>query len=190
MIPRGRDLLEVARDRDLLNVATNPDPERERKIADEKLCLRLLAGYSVDDGKLGFPPSGSAEEWAARAALARVIRDHMKGFTGEFLALAIDPRTPSAAPLSTRPIRFIRFDKPRGRSPTIMRDLLVVGFIRRQRHKLGKEDAALLAAEREFRLGKSRTHAIWAEYKERVGESRRANGKARSGARRVRHSTK
>jgi hypothetical protein len=167
--------MPVKRRRDLLEVATNPDPERERKISDEKLCLRLLAGYSVDDGKLGFPRSGSAEEWAARAALARCIRDHMKGFTAELLALAIDPRTPSPPPMVTRPIRFIRFDKPRGKPPTMMRDLLVIDFIRRERKEGGKEDAALQAAEVKFRLGKSRTHAIWVGYKERVGEMRRSS---------------
>jgi hypothetical protein len=183
---RGRDLHDVARDRDLLLVGTDPDPERDRKMADEKLCLRLLAGYSVDDGKLGFPKSGSADEKACRAALARSIRDCMKGFAAEFLALGIDPRTPSPNPMITRRIRAIKFEKPRGRSPTVMRDILVVGFIRRQRNKLGKEDAALLAAEHEFKLRKSRTHAIWARYKERVGETK----KQKSATHRARRSTK
>ena len=153
-------------------VGPNPDPEAERKIADEKLCLWLLTGYSVDDGKIGFPKSGSTEEWAARAALARRIRDDMGGFTGDFLACAVDPRTPLAPPSVARPIRRIRFDKPRGKPPTVMRDLLVVDFIKRKLSELIKEDAALLEAEREFNLHKSRVHALWAAYKRRAGESR------------------
>jgi hypothetical protein len=156
----------------LLLVATDPDPERERKIADEKQCLWLLAGYLVDAGKygkVGFPKKGGPDEWAARAAAARLIRDHIKGFTAELLALAIDPRTPSHNPLLKRPIRVIRFDKPRGKPPTVMRNFHVIDFIRKQ-CSLGKEDAALLEAEREFHLGKSRTHAIWAAYKQLLAE--------------------
>ena len=177
MIERGRDLQDVARDRDLLLVATT-DPQHDRKVADEKLCLWLLTGYSVDDGKygkVGFPKSGSKEEWAARAALARAVRDQMAGFSGEFLALTIDPRTPSPPPMVTRPVRAVKFNKPRGKPPTVMRDLLVVDYITRQRRVLGKEDAALLAAEGEFKLRKSRTHAIWAAHKKRIGESRFTN---------------
>jgi hypothetical protein len=183
MIKRGRDLQDVARDRDLLLVGTI-EPEHDRKVADEKLCLWLLAGYSVDDGKygkVGFPKAGSPEESACRAALARTIRDQMRGFNGEFLALAIDPRTPSKWPMVPRAHRSIRFNKPRGRPPTSMRDLLVIDFIKRERGKLGKEDAALLAAEREFGIGKSRTHNIWAGYKQSIGENRKS--------RRPRHST-
>jgi hypothetical protein len=44
-----------------------------------------------------------------------------------------------------------------------------VDFIRKQWSKLGKEDAALRAAEQKFGLGKSRTHAIWAAHKKLVG---------------------
>jgi len=172
--------------RDVLLVRAGPDPEQERKIADEKLCLRLLAGYSVDDGKVGFPQAGSAEEWAARAALARIIREYVKGFVGEYLALAIDPRTPSRS-ATARPIRFVRFDKPRGsRPPTTLRDLLIVGFIRERLRELGKEDAALRAAEQKFALRKSRVHKIWSRHKKRVGIA----SKRRPARRPARRSTK
>jgi hypothetical protein len=147
--------------RDWLDVATG-DPERDRKIKDTKLCLRLLAGYSVDDGAIGFPKTGSEAEWLARAALARSVREGVRGFTGEFLALAIDPRKPSNWP-GMRPIRTISFDKPRGRQRTWGRDLLVINFIRKRLRDLKKEDAALRAAEIEFKLKKSRVHEIWSE---------------------------
>ena len=164
---RGRDLREVARDRDLLLVATDPDPNREEEIADYSQCLWLLAGFS--NGTVGFPKTGSKEEWAARAALARYIRHRLKGDIAELLALAIDPRTKSPNPFFKRSTRIFRFDKPRGKPPTVMRDFMVVDFIRKQWSELRKEDAALRAAELTFGLGRSRTHAIWAAHKKLVG---------------------
>lgn len=157
---------EVARDRDLLLVGTDPDPNREQEVADYYLCRWLLAGFSRD-GKVGFPASGSREEWDARAALARYVRGRLKGNIAELLALAIDPRTDSPNPFLKRPTRIFRLDKPRGKPPTVIRDFMVVDFIRKQRSS--KEDAALRAAEQKFGLGKSRTHAIWAAHKKLVG---------------------
>jgi hypothetical protein len=167
---RERDLLEVARDRDLLLVSTDPDPNREQEIADYYLCRWLLAGFSGDE-KVGFPEPGSKEEWDARAALARYVRGRLKGNIAELLALAIDPRTKSPNPFFKRPTRIFRFDKPRGKPPTALRDFMVVDFIRKQRSS--KEDAALRAAEQEFGLGKSRIHAIWATHKKLVDPSKK-----------------
>jgi len=153
-----RDLREASRERDLLEVASDPDPDREQEIVDYYLCLRLLAGSSRDGKLIGFPKTGSSDEWAARAALARHLRRRLKGNIAELLALAIDPRTKSPNPFFKQPTRIVKFDKPRGKSPTVFRDFMVVDFIRRQRSV--KEDAALRAAEQKFGLGKSRTHAI------------------------------
>src|SRR5271170_1439234 len=86
--PRGRDLQEVARERDLLLVATDPDPNRARKIADDLLCLRLLAGLTQLDRDLvhvPFPDPGSDTEQRCRAALARVVRNYVPGNTGDLL---------------------------------------------------------------------------------------------------------
>jgi hypothetical protein len=68
-------------------MTVDPDPERARKEADDVLARRLLT-REIEPG--------SIEEPAARAALARRIRDLMTtGFVRELLALAIDPTTPS-----------------------------------------------------------------------------------------------
>ena len=174
--PRGRDLQDVARDRDLLQVATNPDPHRDRKIADEELSLRLLAGRHF--GANGQPitkylPHNSAAEIEARGALARIVREHMAGFAGELLALAIDPYTPSKSP-GMKPTRHIRFESPaRGRPSTWARDLLVVGHIRRElfRSTTGKEDAALKSAEDEFGLTPAAAKKIWRAHKKTVGRN-------------------
>ncbi len=82
----------------------------DEKIADEWLCLRLLAGYAEDEqGRVvtSYLRHNSYEEREARAALARRLRDiGPLGSTLELLALAIDPRTPSNLP-GMRPTRKI-----------------------------------------------------------------------------------
>jgi hypothetical protein len=174
--PRGRDLQDVARDRDLLLIATDPDPDRDRKIADEELSLQLLAGRHF--GTNGQPitryltPNGS-EERLARAALARIGREHVGGFSGELLALAIDPITPSKWP-GAKPTRHVRFESPaRGKPSAWARDLLVVGHIRRElfRSATGKEDAALKSAEDTFGLTQAATAKIWRAHKKAVGRN-------------------
>jgi hypothetical protein len=110
-------LRDVARDRDLLVVATDSDPNREQKIRDYDLCLRLLAGT----GREGFPKAGSEEERAARAALARYLRSRLSGNIAELLALAIDPRTKSPNKFFKRPTRIVRFAASDQRSYAIFR---------------------------------------------------------------------
>jgi hypothetical protein len=145
----------------------------DEKIADEKLCMRLLAGFCEDEkGRVvtSYLKPNSYEEQQARAALARVVRDSMRGFVGELLALAIDPRTPSATP-GMWPTRRIRFESPaRGRASTWARDLLIVHFIREELRKspTGKEEAALAAASAHFGIRRSRAHAIWKTWKRLV----------------------
>lgn len=136
------------------------------KMADEALSIRLLAGFDVDSGHTSFLKHNSFEERNARAALARVVRDQMRGFSGELLALAIDPRTASTWP-NMKPARKIRFESPgRGKGSTLMRDKLIVDFIRRQRFNgtTDKIDPHLAAAEKHFGLKRSRVHQIWNAY--------------------------
>jgi hypothetical protein len=123
------------------------------KIADEELSLQLLAGFRMgENGKpiTGFLKHNSSQESKARAALARLVRDHMPGNSGELLALAIDPRTPSKDRMM-KPTRRVRFESPaRGRSSTWARALFVVDHIRQRTSMFNtedKEDAALKSAE-------------------------------------------
>jgi hypothetical protein len=174
--PRGRDLLDVAQNRDLLLIATNPDPDREQKIADEELSLQLLAGRQFGtDGRpiTKYLLHNGPEERLARAALARIVRDHMPGFSGELLALAIDPITPSKW-RGTKPTRHVRFESPaRGKPSTWARDLLVVSHIRREllRSTTRKEDAALKSAEDTFGLTPAAAAKIWRAHKKTVGRN-------------------
>jgi hypothetical protein len=156
--------------RDLINVATNPDPERERKVADETLALQLLADYPSH-----IEPD-SAEEVIARAALARCVRDGMRGFAGELLALAIDPDTPPAIP-GAKPIRRVRFETPGRRASTWARDMVIGQFIAAERaaSRSGKLDAAVKAACDKYGLGRSTVQAIWGRREELLG--RRESGK-------------
>src|SRR4051812_20727744 len=80
---------------ELDRVATRTD---DRAMADEAQSIRLLAGYDVDTGRTSFLKRNGPDERKAREALARLVREKMSGFSGELLALAIDPRTPSPWP--------------------------------------------------------------------------------------------
>jgi hypothetical protein len=140
-----------------------PRPSSEEAMADEALSIRLLAGFDVDSGRTSFLKQNGPEERQAREALARLVRDKMKGFSGELLALAIDPRTLSPWQ-DMKPTRRIRFESPgRGKSSTLMRDKRVVDFIRSERRRSndGKLEPCLSAAEEHFKLCRSRVHAIW-----------------------------
>ena len=145
-----------------------PKRTDEEKMADGALSIRLLAGFDVDTEQTSFLKHNSHEEHLARRALARIVREKIKGFVGELLALAIDPRTPSpwntpAGPMM-KPTRRIRFESPgRGKSSTLMRDKRIVDFIRKQRRNSadGKLEPCLKAAEEHFKLRRSRVHAIW-----------------------------
>jgi hypothetical protein len=143
----------------------------DEKIADDLLCMRLLAGFCEDkSGRVttSYLKHNSYAERQARAALARRVRESMRGFTGELLALAIDPRTPSEYP-GMKPTRRVRFESPaRGKGSTWARDLLVVHFIRAELRKSPKEHAAIAAASAHFQIGESRVHAIWKNWKRLV----------------------
>jgi hypothetical protein len=138
----------------------NFDPAEQ----EELLLMRLLAG--LDDDKPIEPlflDSDSPDEKLARIALAKQLRDgRLGGLAKELLALAIDPWTESTWP-GMRPTRKIKFTSATPGPPsTWARDLLVVHFIREQlRNNVGPQDAALKAAETQFKLGKSQIYAIW-----------------------------
>jgi hypothetical protein len=51
-------------------VAARP---HEQLMADEALCIRLLAGYDVDSGRTSFFKRNGPEERKAREALARLV---------------------------------------------------------------------------------------------------------------------
>jgi hypothetical protein len=142
------------------------------KMADEALSIGLLAGFDVDTGITKNLTRNSPEERKARAALARLIRDKMLGFSGELLAMAIDPRTPSTWP-GMKPTRRIRFENP-GRASTLMRDKHVVDFIRKQRFNgtANKLEPHLAAAEKRFGIKRSRVHAIWSAHEKMLKAAR------------------
>jgi hypothetical protein len=112
------------------------EPKDERAaIGEEKLILRLLAGF--DENKSGaaatfYPERDSDAERESRAALARQIRaGNLAGMSRELLALAIDPDTPSVIP-GTHAIRRLKFeDGQGGAKDTWARDRIIVQFIRR-----------------------------------------------------------
>jgi hypothetical protein len=119
----------------------------------------------------------SPEEREARAALARRVRDSMSGFSGELLALAIDPLTPSSIP-GMKPTRRVRFESPaRGKSSTWARDSLVVDFIRRRRFDGWKQEAAIAAAMKQFGMKRSAVQAAWAQHQKLVSNWKRRASK-------------
>jgi hypothetical protein len=144
------------------------------KVADEMLIMRLLAGFHVDkNGREGtsFLASNSFEERKARTILARQLRDGKLGYlTRELLALAIDPRTPSAMP-GMQPTRKIKFESPaRGKPSTWARDLAIVYFIKNElyEHRDDKswksDEPAINAASDHYGLERSRTREIWTRW--------------------------
>jgi hypothetical protein len=180
VIPRqGRDLQQVASERKVLLVATDPDPDRARKMADEEVVVGFFAGDGTDAPR--YPAHNSKEEKTARAALARIVRDHMPGFSGEILALAIDPVTPSRF-IGMKPLRTIRFESvARGKTSTWRRDLRVAHFIRTEighTAKRGKDgvprpkiEAALQAAVEEFGVSRATAQAIWKRHQEAMADA-------------------
>jgi hypothetical protein len=142
---------------------SRPDDE---KMADEALSIRLLAGFDVDKSEnVAFPKNFGAEERKLRAALARTIREQMRGPSAELLALAIDPFTPSTWP-HMRPTRKIRFVNP-GQQSKLMIEKQVVDFICRLRFNSTQERDQkfyITAAMDKFDLKYSRVHAIWHIY--------------------------
>lgn len=147
----------MSSNRDLLSVATAPDPDRARKASDDELARELLAGkVSKHGGVVTYIKPGSQEE-KARAALARRIRDLTpRGFTFELLALAIDPETKSDF-IEMVPTRKIKFENPKtGNRSQWQRDLLIADFIRRQLPKeaIKKVDRAKVAGKKGKKLTK------------------------------------
>jgi hypothetical protein len=167
---------------DYLEPAQQPQRTDEQKIADELLSLRLLAGYHIDKygrEQTDYLKRDSNEEKQASAALARCVRDSMKGLVGELLALAIDPYTASASP-TMKPTRRVRFDSPaRGKPSTWARDLAIVYFIKRRLHKKRKgadwekqnpdwksDEPAIAEASDYYGLERSRIWQIWTRRKQ------------------------
>jgi hypothetical protein len=138
-------------DQDWLLAATDPDPNRAEKVADDELSMALLAGATTKPGgSVQYLEPDSAEEKRARSALARRIRDHMPGFTGELLALAIDPDTKSrfVGMVPTRKIRFENLKK--GHASRWRRDLIIAHFIEKQLAQGHKPEIAYAKACEEF----------------------------------------
>jgi hypothetical protein len=151
-----------------------PTRTDDEKMIDEALSIQLLAGFDVETGKQINFPHNSAAEKKARAALARIVRENMAGFSGELLALAIDPQTKSTWP-DMRPARKIKFEKP-GRRSTLIRDKLIVDYIRRLRFS-GTESHdmkfyLMQAAEKFGGLSYSRVHAIWSAHEKLIEGAR------------------
>jgi hypothetical protein len=145
------------------------------KIADEALSIQLLAGFDADSGKQISLKHNSAAEKKARAALARIIREQMNGFSGELLALAIDPQTESSWP-GMKPARKIKFEK-QGRQSALMRDKLIVDYIRRLRSASTEPHDMkffLMQAAEKFGpgLGYNSVHAIWSAHEKRIEAAR------------------
>jgi hypothetical protein len=145
------------------------------KTADEIASIRLLSGYNAEKSdNFPFPEPFSDEENEMRAALARTIREQMKGLSAELLALAIDPSTPSKL-AGMRPTRMIHFER-QGRQSTVFIDQLVVQFIRKMRARETKPNVPLksyvMAAVQEFGLGRSRVYAIWKAHDLKIENAR------------------
>jgi len=139
----------------------------EQKKADEAASIRLLSGYDVDKSdNFTFPDHFSDEEKELRAALARTVRDQMKGHSGELLALAIDPFTPSKLP-NMRPTRKVKFFW-QGQQSTLFLEQQIIAFIRKKRSRETKRDVPIDSyvkdAEEEFGLRRSRIFEIWKAY--------------------------
>jgi hypothetical protein len=154
------------------------------KMADEALSICLLSGFDVDKmNNTPFPAHFSADEREARAALARIIRDQMTGYSAELLAMAVDPFTPSAWP-HMRPTRKIKFLN-QGRQSTLMIEKQVVDYIRHVRFDSEKgqnQKFYIMSAVAEFKkrgikLAKSRVHEIWSEYEKMLKRAKEAGSK-------------
>jgi hypothetical protein len=146
----------------------------QEKIADEMLVMRLLAGFHVDeDGRevTSYLRKNSFEERRARTILARQLRDGTLGYlVKELLALAIDPRTPSAVP-DMRPTRKIKFESPaRGKPPTWARDLAIIHFIRQHLHKHPSkcDEPAVVEASEHYGIDRTRVWKIWTQWRRRM----------------------
>jgi hypothetical protein len=156
-------------------VTENRERTDVERMADEAWSIALLAGWDVNSGKQISLKHNSTDERTARAALARIIREKMNGFSGELLALAIDPQTKSSWP-DMKPARKIKFEKP-GRPSTLMRDKLVVDYIRRLRFNSTEPHDMkffLMQAAEKFGpgLGYSSVHAIWSAHEKRLEVAR------------------
>ena len=134
---------------------------------DDILSLQLLAGLvrSREAIATEFPKHNSAQEKKCRAALARIVRSRVQDFwIGEFLALAIDPDTPSRIP-GVKPPRRIRFQSPaRGLPSTAMRDLWIAALIRNLTIRGVKKEAALKSAEEAYGINRSTALAACRRY--------------------------
>ncbi|PJG56633.1 hypothetical protein CVM73_03535 [Bradyrhizobium forestalis] len=166
----------LKRDGYLLEPGPSPRSDAE-KMADESAAIRLLSGYDVDLGRnVDSPSHFSADENEMRAALARTIRDQMKGISAELLALAIDPFTPSPWP-TMRPTAKVYFMR-QGRPSSLILERQVVDYIRQLRARSEKPQGQkfyIQSAIAEFKkrgvtLGKSRVHAIWTAYERMIEE--------------------
>jgi hypothetical protein len=165
---------------------------QENRIADDELSLDLLAGArlatngSKTAAAIRYFDSNSEEEKLARQALARRVRDFMPGLTGELLALAIDPDTPSkyTGMVPTRRVEFKNVGT--GFPSQWRRDLIVIDFIRKQLNAMWpagpipiddipkrKLEAAYAAAEKEYNLRRSTLQAIWARHRATIENARR-----------------
>ena len=158
--------------RDIIDLHFDRLREDDELMQNEEMILRLLCGYARKNGKtaISYLKKGGPEERAGLKALAAEVRRKMTGFSGELLALAIDPWTPSKIP-GMKPTRRIKFESPaRGKSIAWIRDLEIVALVNKTlrvqsaKMKPGakvKLDAALAAAEKEYGLSRTRIHKIW-----------------------------
>jgi hypothetical protein len=132
---------------------------------DQELVIGLLCGNSELDKRglpdCRYPVDGSEEELAARRALARMLRSSRPIHPGVLSALAdlIDPDRDEI----NRQIRFV--NRRKGKPSKAAVEKKIAEFIRLEEAKLGKTEAAIASAEKEFGLKRARLFKIWGEWK-------------------------
>lgn len=140
------------------------------KAADTILAIRLLASYDVNTTRAKVSRGGQQEK-RERAALARLVRDSMKGFPGELLALAIDPQTPSNIPGMYPTCKISFNNRSTGKWSTWARDLAVLDCIRAFRWaspRRPKLEAAYAEACAQFNIKPKTAQAIWLRHQKMI----------------------
>jgi hypothetical protein len=140
-------------------------------LTDERLAYWLLCGENVrlPDNRLGrkYFASGSKEDRAARAALARLFRKGapFPDFIRETLAALFDPAT-ATVPAGRR-IEFVNLKQSRPEAG------IEIALHVWHRLWLGdKKEAAIASAEKKFKLKRRRVFGICRKYADKMSKRR------------------